>query len=166
MWFKSIILFALFSFIGMNSMAQITVTFEDETTMELDGTLFGTYKKYSYSNPDEVELIERSFYKWDSDTLEIAIYGEFVTKVMDDLRIYHIHKNQLNFDDFLLKEETDVDGKFLQYSLNFSALDTEFNYTSYSYGSSIGDKLSFSFFTVNADEIEGLEALEHLITIY
>jgi len=145
--------------------AQTTVTFKDKSTYAVDGRCLGERKIFNYSKPEEVERIEKSFYKIDNDTIEISVYTEFVTKKMDELWVYRFHNNQLNTQELAVSDETQDDGQFLFYTINFAAIEGKFNSKKYTYENAKGEKLSLEFFNINSEQQEGLEALVHLITI-
>ncbi len=145
--------------------AQTTVVFADKTTYALDGRVMGERKMYSYENPNEVEKTEKAFLKIDNDTIEIAVYTAFTNNKVDELWVYRFHSNQLNTQDLSISDETQDDGQFLFYTIDFAVTEGTFHSTKYTYENSKGEPLSFEFFNVNADQQEGLEALIHLISI-
>jgi hypothetical protein len=60
---KTLIIASTTLFLGFSSTAQRTTFFEDESNRVIDGILIGELKKYSYSDPEEVKLVESSYYK-------------------------------------------------------------------------------------------------------
>ena len=147
--------------------AQTKIEFRDGKSLTLNGTLVGTFAKPDFFDPTLVEKNYSTTYKLDGDTLEIAVYSEYANKSFDDLEIFRIHKNQINLDYFAIQDETNDDEKVTHYSLSFSALDEEkFHYKEFTIYSSVGTPKEFNTFTIYSDQKEGLEALEHLISIY
>lgn len=145
--------------------AQTTVTFKDKSTYALDGRPIGERQLYSYEDPTKVERIEKSFYKIDGDTIEIAVYTAFTDKKIDELWIYRFHNNQLNTQELAVSDETQDDGQFLFYTIDFAAVESKFNSKKYTFENSKGEPMLLEFFNINADKQEGLEALIQIISI-
>lgn len=143
--------------------AQTKIDFRDGKSMTLNGKSLGTFVIYDFFEPTVVSKHTKNFYKVEGDTIEIAVYTEWEGGRMDDLRIYRIHKNQINTEISAISEAYEENGSS-SYSYSFHALDEQqFGYKTYSIYSSTGEAKEFNVFTIESNQKEGFEVLFLLI---
>lgn len=143
--------------------AQTKIDFRDGKSMTLNGKPLGSLVIYDYFEPTVVSKHATSYYKVEGDTIEIAVYSVWESGSVDDLRIYRIHKNQVDTEDMGVEEDTEENGT-IAYELYFRANDGQkFKYKKYTIHSIIGESFNFGLFSVASNQKEGLEELFNLI---
>lgn len=136
------------------------ITFKDGSTHAIKGSLVGVLKEL---NEGKESKTIKTYYHRQGDSITVSFFKEWIAeKQMDELKVYHFHKNLIKADDFGEVTEQDsptfVKGKFFGTILSATE-GKEFEYDVYSIWEGKPEKRSFSMFSIEDMAKEALEKL-------
>lgn len=156
------ILILLFSTLVSIAFSQTTIAFRDGKTFSIQGEKLGTNVIYAFDDPTIKEKLVEYYWFEEDGIVSISEYSTWlkaeITGRMDELRVYQIPVLEQEIQPEVI-EETDDNGLFLNYSLNFQMRDESPSSCSiYTiYDSSPKEVRSMKYVTIVSLEKEGFE---------